>query len=238
MHDIIKSVISIHTIMLIRLFFGFYYKISSSIFVDILERAYCLALVILLNLHSYLLTNLFFFPGKLRYGLQSTVHAINVITNLLFSSENLFEFMKRIKNVSQRLNLSDVIPFSRIFFIFLLLGKFIGHIFYGYRTSDNLLDLFSPGTLALIFELSQHASNFTRIIMFEILWHRMTMLRKELERDLSTARRFEEREEVMRKKLRSCLKTYKNLLNTTHATDLPMKFMVNYLIKLQYVKTY
>ena len=216
--------------MLIRLFFGFYHKISSNILLNVLVRTYCVTLGILLNVQNYLVTTYFIFPGKVRYGLQGTSYGINVFTNLFFNSENLFNFLKRIRKITHSSNLNDEIPFSRIFLIFLLLGNLAGHAMYGYFTSDNLFDLFSAATLSLIFELSQHTSNFTRIIMFELLWHRMAILRMQLERDLSTARRFVEREEVMRKELKSCLNTYKDLLNTTHETDVPMKFMVNYLI--------
>uniref|UniRef100_A0A2A4JSH3 Gustatory receptor n=1 Tax=Heliothis virescens TaxID=7102 RepID=A0A2A4JSH3_HELVI len=66
----------------------------------------------------------------------------------------------------------------------------------------------------------------------------MAILRKSLEQDLLSARRFENQADVLRRQLRTCIGIYKGLLDTTLKNEAPMKLLSNELIVIDFATAF
>uniref|UniRef100_A0A2A4JRW1 Gustatory receptor n=1 Tax=Heliothis virescens TaxID=7102 RepID=A0A2A4JRW1_HELVI len=70
-------------------------------------------------------------------------------------------------------------------------------------------------------------------MMFELLWQRMTILRKCLEKGILKARRIKSEGGSLKRKLKQYLNTYKGILNTIHTCEKPMKIGSSELVAIE-----
>ena len=217
---VLNPILSIKTIMCIRLIGGLYYKISSNRLITALAKAYCvLVSVAMISVGVTVLMNQNLFNDTIRLSLQLILYMANYLVNFFCNSENFLVFINSIRKIDDNATLDDVIPVSRILFVVLLVVRFSSHVIFCSAATFPCIKVFLAADLVAI------TSHFTRIMMFEILGNRIKFIRKRFERKL-TVRRIEDGEEIVVVKLRKCMKAYTSLLNTAHKTDAMMKPLV------------
>ncbi|PZC86167.1 hypothetical protein B5X24_HaOG200900 [Helicoverpa armigera] len=225
----VKSETFIKVILIYRILSGYYWKISSNKLVSVLLRIYCLfiATAFLCSMYQfYLFVSI---PGKIHMCCICYLFSINVATNLIFNGDNFVYFLQEIRNVNipRHIGCGDKIPITTVLIILTIFLRIGSRIQFDDHTHIDIMQgVFSIQNFSLTFDFLYYSSYLTRIMMFELLWQRITMLRKCLEQDLSIARRFEDGEQLLRNNLRACLKIFRSLVNTTRVCDAPMKLLV------------
>lgn len=237
----LQGVLGVQNIMRIRLLFGIYYNISSITVITLAARLYCVCVFSLVVLHNSKTFNFKevwkVFTFRSFYMLVQ--YSVTIIINLFFEGERIFTFATKLKKVDDELRVMiyDEIPISRIIFLFVLSHKLFLinglHVF-----NCNLNSLLQILAIS-IFQLGTSLCNFTRIMMFEWLYNRMKILRKRIKRNLSAYQRFKGEKEFVQN-LKTGMVIYKNLVDTVHVTDTPMKMLVgftiqHYIILIQYI---
>lgn len=211
--NLIKSILSVKSIMIFRLVTGMYFDISKNKIVTILAKAYCVLVAIVINVLFYKGYEIRI-TDPINLFLQHIIFNSNVISNLLSKGEYLFKFLNTISYEDNE------IPISRLITILIVLEKITSLVYIG-LTNFNVLFL-----SFITVDMIVHLSNIARIIRFEIFCHRMAELRRNVEEDLSAARRFEDGEEVMMEKLKKCLDDYLRLLDVMNESNGASKFLV------------
>ncbi|CAB3255179.1 unnamed protein product [Arctia plantaginis] len=222
----VRSALSIRALMFVRLMTGLYFCVSSVRFVTLVARLY-VVFYVTVQLQYY--SNVVFdadFRTIIDYGFMLFQFIVTALVNFLLDGEYIFNFLREIRKIDYSMNnvVNDEIPMFRVILIFVILvkicvaitGCFIHKL---YRSWRFFITYYVPTT-------SVAFTNVTRIMMFESLCHRMKAVRKRLERELSVAHRVEEGDDAMVHNLRNCMIIYKNILNTVHETEMPMKILV------------
>lgn len=223
--DAIKSILSIKNIMYFRIIGGLYYKVSSNKIIIGLLKTYCvfISVTILTRTIISLLdsnTN----TTIIRVSLQLLMYQTNFLVNILFETENFDDFLNKIKEIDVMIHHNekiDQIPVSRTLLIVGLCVRISSHLKFCTFT-------FCDPTVLLI-DLAIILSHFTRIMTFEILWHRMQLLCKHFDQELNIARM--EPDGAIVERLRNCMIAYKKILNTTERSEATMKPLVSIVLK-------
>ncbi|PZC72857.1 hypothetical protein B5X24_HaOG200871 [Helicoverpa armigera] len=225
--SITKTDIFTKIIIAIRLICGFYYKISTNKVVNALVRAYCVSIattVIVIIIYEWFIS-LDRSAVKILV-FSSTLYSLNIFVDFCSNRENFMLFVKYIRQpISQDMQLVVNTPITAILLISTLCLRVFSHIKYQY---DNGIwfAFISEETLMLVLDILQYVSISQKMMMFELLWRKMAALRNHLERDLSSARRYETREDLLKNKLKACVDIYNNILNSTREIDAQTKFLV------------
>lgn len=226
----LRSLVSIKTMMTVRLLGGIYCDISTNRLITLVAKLYC----------AFISTTLVYFFGANLLSLSfrdmiflvtSFMHYVtSVIVNFLTNGEYFLKFFTALEKIDFLLGTKpqDDIAFSRMLFTGMLMNKIVRTVVFCLVSVEyyNCLSQVFMTTVGFVIDLSVDLSNFTRIIMFETMWCRMVLLRKRFERELSEARRFKSGE-MNHDHLRKCLVIYNNLVKSNLQCDVPMKFMVS-----------
>lgn len=138
----------------------------------------------------------------------------------LFNMDKFTPVANDIRKFDEKLlgtKLRDEIPVSRLFFLTFLVIRITTHSSYCYFYRCN--------TYIFFYDVTLFISHFPRIMMFELLWHRMALIRKHFELKFS-AHRVENGGENVKEVIRSCLITYKSLLDTLQQSYAVVKPLV------------
>ncbi|PZC81893.1 hypothetical protein B5X24_HaOG200905 [Helicoverpa armigera] len=218
--------------MVARLMVGFYWKTSSNKLVNASVKTYCVIIAIVLNILSinFITSEDEHIPtiNLINMAFVICLYDIIVIVNLCYAGEYLEDFFDKLENpaVPQDMEAGDKLIVTTAVIIFCLTTRFISCSKYIYETyialNNTAIDIHC---LLLIMQIINPISNFTRIMVFELLWRRMAMLRKSLQQDLTTARIFRE-EEILKMKLRTFLMKYQLILDTVNKIKHPIQFLV------------
>ncbi|PZC81895.1 hypothetical protein B5X24_HaOG200907 [Helicoverpa armigera] len=215
--------------MVARLMVGFYWKTSSNKLVNALVKTYCVTIATVFNIMSitYITNEDEHIPtaNTIYMAFVICLYDIIVVVNLFYTGEYLEDFFDKMENpaIAQDMEAGDKLIVTTAVIIFSLTTKFITGSIYIYEkfTLTNT----SKNFILLIMQIINPISNFTRIMVFELLWRRMAMLRKSLQQDLTSARMFEG-EEIFKTKLRTSLIKYQLILDTLKKIKHPIQFLV------------
>ncbi|PZC86168.1 hypothetical protein B5X24_HaOG200901 [Helicoverpa armigera] len=231
---LVKPVALIKLVMFIRLISGFYCKISSNSKINFLVKTYCIliaTLIIFLTITvAFVRVNI---ESKCHIGFMSTLYIISVVTSICLNGDNFEDFLTKIRGITTLPNVesADKITFSIFLFFLSLCSRIVVNVKFTIDNVQSISDpLFYVSLVSLTLATLQYSASFTRIMMFELLCRRMVILRKRVESDLSIPMTYQAKE-MVREKIRKCLHTYKSLLDTIRGTDMPMKFLVSFLLK-------
>nr|XP_049692691.1 uncharacterized protein LOC126053769 [Helicoverpa armigera] len=225
--SIIQADIFTKIIIVLQLICGFYWKISSNKVVNALVRAYCVSItatVIVIITYEWFVTLYRSVASIVVFA--ATFYFVNIFVDLFSNGENFMKFIKNIRQpITQDIRSSVNTPITAILLISTICIRVFSHLKFQY---DNGMwnPLISEATLILVIDIILYVSNSQRIMMFELLWRKMAALRNHLERDLSSARRYETREDLLKNKLKACVKIYNNILNSTRMIDAQTKFLM------------
>ncbi|PZC72859.1 hypothetical protein B5X24_HaOG200873 [Helicoverpa armigera] len=229
--DVQATPASIKTIMFIRLLCGFYCDISANKIVTVLVRVYCVAIITLVMAFGiYLWNGIIGISSKIHFLFITTPYITSMVTNICFHGEYFSEFLNKMENFNLTHGfLSSIkIPISSLFFVFVFLQRFLFQMKFTFDAIGlPFRGVLTHASFILILCLMNYTAEFSIHIMFELLWHRMGMLRKRLEQDISTARILRDGEESIRENIRTCMRRYQHLLETARVTDGPVKFLVD-----------
>ncbi|KAF9817547.1 hypothetical protein SFRURICE_014686 [Spodoptera frugiperda] len=218
--DAIKSILSIKNIMYFRIIGGLYYKVSSNKIITGLLKTYCVFIsVTILTRTTISLLDTNTNTTIIRVSLQLLMYQTNFLVNILFETEHFDDFLNKIKETDVMIHYNekfDPIPVSRTLLIAGLCVRISSHLKFCTFT-------FCDPTVLLI-DLAIILSHFTRIMTFEIIWHRMQLLCKHFDQQLNIARM--EPDGAIVERLRNCMIAYKKILNTTERSEATMKPLI------------
>lgn len=228
-----RSTVTIRVIMFVRLLVGLYYNISSRTPVRLAARAYCgLCFILCLKYYFFILQLSANNPDYTLFLMDVVVlcsYSLIVVINFIYDGEYFLQFRDNILDLDISLNIQqlDDIKISKLIFVVILVQKLCGAvnycIFIGSLCSEAIISVFVTSFI----RVSIAVSIVTHIMLFESVYHRMKLLRKRFERDLSVVRRFEDGEHAMTENLYTCMYIYKTMLHTVEVSNTPMKIMVN-----------
>ncbi|PZC86170.1 hypothetical protein B5X24_HaOG200903 [Helicoverpa armigera] len=213
-------------IMVFRAILGIYHKISPNKLINAFLRVYCVIVAIVVHLGTIYIMQ-FFNLTEVHLIILNLFYSVDAVMGLCLDIDYLKGFLQKVRNMdTEHFEMKLKAPVTVFFIFYILIARFYCHTKFRYDNGESFFSpLFSEASLGLIFDLVRYSSIWIRILMFELLWHQMAMLRKHFKTELSVARRFEEGDH-MREKLRSCMTSYKNLLNASHKFDPVVKTQV------------
>ncbi|PZC81894.1 hypothetical protein B5X24_HaOG200906 [Helicoverpa armigera] len=218
--------------MVARLMAGFYWKTSSNKLVTALVKTYCVTIATAFNIMSITfitsedehipLLNQFYLAFVL------CLYDIIVVVNLRYAGEYIEDFLDKMENpaVPQDTEAGDKFVVSIAVIMFCLTTRFMFYSKLLYKSLIDPSDLsISRNFILLIMQMIHPVSNFTQIMMFELIFRRMAMLRQSLQQDVTNTRIFGG-EEILKMKLRTYLMKYQLILDTINKTKQPVKYLV------------
>ncbi|PZC86163.1 hypothetical protein B5X24_HaOG200896 [Helicoverpa armigera] len=229
----------IKAVMILKIICGFFCKISSNKIVITLARVYCLFFgLVCMSMLIILANHAKSFSALLQVFFGVYVYLIYFLLNFYFEGENFMGFLHKIRKVvtSQHMKPCEGVQISIRLFTISLAANILLRL---KITLDQSHYTFSSTYSFLAFvstiNLLEFSPILTRLMTFELLWRRMAMVRRNLERELSTHQGYENSECILKEKLRRCLNVYKCLLEVTRVNETPMKIAV-YNQKLKYAR--
>ncbi|PZC83362.1 hypothetical protein B5X24_HaOG200816 [Helicoverpa armigera] len=229
----LEPLMSVKTIMLIRISGGFYHKISSNKLISCITALYCLAITAFLSVNLLTLNYPSYFILVKNY-VGFLIYYLLVGICLLTDSGYFQNFLNEIKKIDHMLGASSNIkvPISS----FLLLGIITGVtgmdvLYVIYEVENNRQEKGFFITLFCMSLLVQTCAiaNYTNVMAFELLWYRMRIFKQFLENTLKREFRSQD-EEIKINAVRNCMVLYQRILDTVNKNNLPMKLLTFVLV--------
>ncbi|XP_047023902.1 uncharacterized protein LOC124632931 [Helicoverpa zea] len=221
---------TIKAAMILKIICGFFCKISSNKIVITLAKVYCLFFGLMcMSMLRILANHARSFSALLQVFLGVYVYLIYFLLNFYFEGENFMGFLHELRKVvtSQHMKSSEGVQISIRLFTISLSANILLRL---KITLDHSQYTVSSIYSFLVFQSTVNLLEFspilTRLMMFELLWRRMAMVRRNLERELSTHQGYDNSDCILKEKLRRCLNAYKCLLEVTRVNETPMKIAI------------
>ncbi|KAF9803921.1 hypothetical protein SFRURICE_000459, partial [Spodoptera frugiperda] len=221
----LKVIISVKTILFIRLLGGFYFKVNSNIFIRFIACTYCVICLILSTLLVITIVCRYTLSISLQIKVLSNIakYWISAIISLTTNAEKYQSLLTSLAEIDPQLGVrSDTdIPISRLILLFSLTSEFIVIIWnaINYSNSFSIGMVLVPCYFYMIVII-----HFTRVIIFESVWYRVRNLKKRLEYMLSQVYAGRSDKNI-RNEIKNCMFIYKKIFEVLQK-NLPMKIMV------------
>lgn len=221
----------INIIMFIRLFIGLYSEIKTSFTFKMTGAVYCICFAVFSTYVHILLIKANNLSDKDLIGFINRLvfYTIIVLVSLCSNGEHFYEYLEGLYQIdfASCLKVKKFDPlFSTSIFFVIVLGNICRFV--------NLIIIISANqywlVIIIVFNaflllLAVHSNHMTRIIVFELLWNRMKVLRKTMESQLHFTPNIIDRDVKQHiTKLEKYLNVYKmwldNLRNVSHASKL------------------
>lgn len=226
----LKQSVYVNITLYVRLLLGLYTNLSTSEIINRFLKLYCAGVTII---SFYFYYDLVFYLHQNRYFLFFTFFynglyfIIASILYLLSDGENIIEFLKSINSLDIKNSLrhkKNEFLITFIIFIGIIVKNIIRYVylFLNYRQVKNSLIIISS-----LSWVEQELTHFTRIMMFECIWCKLTSLRKEIRECLESESDLYD-ENSKKKKVLELMHVYDKILLTQKYAGNITKFFVSF----------
>lgn len=228
-YNFFKTIISVKTIMFMRLLGGLYYKISSNRMVCVIVALYCVAVCSFITSSVFEILVIASPAVVVKAVTGLTTYYSCVIISLLTGSLYFDAYLTDMETIDILLGVRpDIdVPVSRLLFLADITFELSVTLpFYWFMVEDGASASAQINFFKLsYFVLSCDLTSFTRIMMFELLWTRVRKFRQYLVSTLSRASTLQGSEDA-RNSMRQCMLIYKKIMDTIKKLGIPVKSIV------------